>query len=295
MNIGIIGGGAVGLLVASYFHQQSHQITLYTRSDEQAAFINKNGIILSLDENKTQMCINAKKLSLHIDLCDILIVCVKQYNLDSISSAINQYKGNTILFLQNGMSHIELIEKLSIKNCFIGIVEHGALKTSANEITHTGSGTIKIGQIKGSKESLDKILTLHMKEFPLQFENDWLYILQQKCLINCMINPLTAIFNIKNGELITNDYFKQVSKLLFNEVANVLNLNAESEWQKVIEICEKTSRNYSSMNRDLFFGRQTEIDSMLGYVKKLAMQKKINVPTIELVYNVIKGLEKKKG
>ncbi|MEH6939194.1 ketopantoate reductase C-terminal domain-containing protein, partial [Bacillus sp. JJ664] len=85
------------------------------------------------------------------------------------------------------------------------------------------------------------------------------------------------------------------SKLLFNEVARVLQLNEEVEWQKVIEICEKTSMNYSSMNRDLYYGRETEIESMLGYVKNLAIQKKINVPTIELVYNVIKGLEKKKG
>jgi len=295
MKIGIIGGGAIGLLVASYFHQQEHQIILYTRTEEQAAKINESGILLLLNENISQMCINAKKLSLHIDPCDILIICVKQYHLEKIKSVINNFKGDTILFLQNGMSHIEYVKDLSIENCFIGIVEHGALKNSINEIKHTGLGTIKIGQIKGNQEAQEKILTLHTKEFPLQFENNWLYILHQKCLINCTINPLTAIFNIRNGELMTNDYFKHISKLLFNEVAGVLQLNVKVEWQKVIEICNKTSMNYSSMNRDLYYGRETEIDSMLGYVNNLAIQKKINVPTVELVYNVIKGLEKKKG
>lgn len=295
MKIGIIGGGAIGLLVSSYFHQQEHQIMLYTRTDEQAELINESGILLSLNENISQMCINAKKLSLHIDPCDILIICVKQYHLEGIMSVINNFKGDTILFLQNGMSHIENVKNLSIKNCFIGIVEHGALKSSMNEIKHTGLGTIKIGQVKGNQEAQEKILILHTEGFPLQFENNWLYILHQKCLVNCTINPLTAILNIKNGELITNDYFKQISKLLFNEVARVLQLDEEVEWKKVIEICEKTSMNYSSMNRDLYFGRETEIDSMLGYVNNLAIQKKINVPTIELVYNVIKGLEKKKG
>jgi len=295
MKIGIIGGGAIGLLVASYFHQQKHQIMLYTRTDEQATIINESGILLSLNENISQMCINAKKLSSHIDPCDILIICVKQYHLDKIKSVIDDFKGDTILFLQNGVSHIEYVKNLSINNCFIGIVEHGALKISMNEIKHTGLGTIRIGQIKGNQEGLQKLLTLHTEWFTLQFEKNWLYILHQKCLINCTINPLTAILNIRNGELITNDYFKQISKLLFNEVASVLKLNEEVEWQKVIEICEKTSMNYSSMNRDLYFGRETEIESMLGYVKNLAIQKKINVPTIELVYNVIKGLEKKKG
>lgn len=295
MKIGIIGGGAIGLLVSSYFHQQKHQIMLYTRTEEQATLINASGILLSLNENISRMCINAKKLSLHIDHCDILIVCVKQYHLDAISAVINNFKGDTILFLQNGMSHIDYVKNLSIKNCFIGIVEHGALKISMNEIKHTGLGTIKIGQLKGNEVAIDQLLTLHSEEFPLQFENNWLSILHQKCLINCTINPLTAILNIKNGELMTNHYFKQISKILFNEVARVLQLDVEVEWKKVIEICEKTSMNYSSMNRDLYFGRETEIDSMLGYVNNLAIQKKINVPTVELVYNVIKGLEKKKG
>lgn len=274
MKIGIIGGGAIGLLVASYFHQQEHQIMLYTRTEEQAASINESGILLSLNENISQMCINAKKLSLHIDPCDILIICVKQYHLENIKPVINNFKGETILFLQNGMSHIEYVKDLSIKNCFIGIVEHGALKNSMNEIKHTGLGTIKIGQVKGNLEAQEKILTLHTKGFPLQFENNWSYILHQKCLINCTINPLTAILNIRNGELMSNDYFKHISKLLFNEVAGVLQLNVEVEWQKVNDICEKTSLNYSSMNRDLYYGRETEIDSMLGYVNNIAIQKK---------------------
>lgn len=295
MNIGIVGGGAVGLLVASYLHRNGHNITLFTRTNEQADLINKSGIILTVNEKVSQTILYGQLLSQHIKEFDILIICVKQYSLKNIENVIREYKGKYIIFLQNGMSHIDFVKQLPIENCFIGIVEHGALKTSVNEITHTGKGIIKIGQVKGQGQAKEQILSLNSDEFPIQFENDWLTIIKQKCLINCTINPLTTIFNIRNGELITNDYFKQISKLLFKEVAIILNLNIEREWNKLVEICEKTSRNYSSMNRDLFHGRQTEIESMLGYIKSVAIQKKINVPTIELVYNIIKGLEKKKG
>jgi 2-dehydropantoate 2-reductase len=295
MNIGIIGGGAIGLLVASYLYKNDHKVTLFTRTEEQANLITNSGIILTVNDQKNEMCINTLKISQKINQFDLLIVCVKQYHLESIVPLLNDYTGDKILFLQNGMSHIEIVKELPIDNCFIGIVEHGALKTSLNEITHTGRGVIKIGQIKGNNESLDHLLMIHTNEFPLLFEKNWSYILKQKCLINCTINPLTAIFNVRNGELITNEYFNPISKLLFKEVATVLELNSEIEWNKLLDICEKTAMNYSSMNRDLFHGRQTEIDSMLGFIKKLAIQKKINVPTIELVYNSIKGLEKKKG
>jgi len=295
MNIGIIGGGAIGLLIASYFYQNNQKVTLYTRTKEQANLINQSGIILSVNDFDSEINIEASLLSNKIDQFDLLFVCVKQYSLETILPVINNYKGSHIIFLQNGMSHIEIVKKLSVENCFIGIVEHGALKKSGNEICHTGKGIIKIGQVKGQPKAIDQLLTLHTNDFPILHENDWFYILSQKCLINCTINPLTAIFNIRNGELIANDYFYQISKILFSEVSKVLNLHKEKEWHKFEEICEKTSSNYSSMNRDLFHGRQTEIDSMLGYVQGIAIQKKINVPTIDLVYNMIKGLEKKKG
>ncbi|WP_158095016.1 2-dehydropantoate 2-reductase [Gottfriedia luciferensis] len=295
MNIGIIGGGAIGLLVASYFKKNNENVTLFTRTEDQASLINEYGVSLSVNEEKNQMCIKAKKITDKIERFDLLVVCVKQYHLEQVSKSFYHYEGENILFLQNGMSHIELVKKLSIPNCFIGIVEHGALKTAPNEISHTGKGMIRLGLIKGCEEARQQIMNLHTDDFPIKCQDDWEYILKQKCLVNCTINPLTAIFNVRNGELITNEYFKPICKLLFNEVANILELNKELEWVKLIEICEKTAENYSSMNRDLYYGRQTEIESMLGYVKKMAIQKKINVPTINLVYNSIKGLENKKG
>ncbi|WP_176545205.1 2-dehydropantoate 2-reductase [Bacillus sp. AFS041924] len=295
MKIGIIGGGAVGLLTASYLYQNKHDVTLFTRTEDQANQINSLGVILLVDDKKKQMCITANKLLPKISTFDLLVVCVKQYHLNQIVNTLDQYEGENILFLQNGMSHIEIVKNLSIPNCLIGIVEHGALKTSLNEVTHTGKGMIRFGQLKGNIDALKRLSSLHTAEFPFKCQDDWEYILKQKCLINCVINPLTSIFNVRNGEIITNEYFKPICKLLFNEVATVLELNRQNEWDKLVEICEKTSENYSSMNRDLFHGRQTEIESMLGFVKKLAIDKKINVPTIELVYNSIKGLEKKKG
>jgi 2-dehydropantoate 2-reductase len=122
MKIGIIGGGAVGLLTASYLYQNKHNVTLFTRTEEQANLINNLGVILSVDEKTKQMCITADKLLPKINTFDLLIVCVKQYHLNQIVSTLNQYEGENILFLQNGMSHIEIVKNLPIPNFFIGIL-----------------------------------------------------------------------------------------------------------------------------------------------------------------------------
>jgi 2-dehydropantoate 2-reductase len=295
MNIGIIGGGAIGLLLAVYFQKNDHDVLIYTRTKEQASLINNYGIKFQIEEEESSINCRAKEINKNIEKFDLLIVCVKQYSLGDIEQILLQYKGDDILFLQNGMSHIEFIQKLSIKNCYIGIVEHGVLKKSKNEIIHTGKGSIKFGKVKGDLSSINTLQAIHTKEFPFLYDENWLRILKQKCLINCTINPLTSIFQVQNGELLNNEYFKKVSRLLFVEVAHILDLDEKVEWEFFESICEKTANNFSSMNRDLFYGRHTEIESMLGYVKKVAIMKKINVPMSELVYNMIKGLEEKKG
>lgn len=295
MNIGIIGGGAIGLLLAVYFQKNNHDVLIYTRTKEQASLINRHGIKLQIEEKESVINCRAIEINKNIETFDLLIVCVKQYSLRDIEQILLQYKGDDILFLQNGMSHVEFVQKLPIKNCYIGIVEHGVLKKSKNKIIHTGKGSIKFGQVKGGRSSINAFQAIHTNEFPILYDEDWLRILKQKCLINCTINPLTSIFQVQNGELLKNEYFKKVSSLLFAEVAQILELDEKVEWNLFESICEKTASNFSSMNRDLFYGRHTEIESMLGYIKKVAIMKKINVPMSELVYNMIKGLEEKKG
>ena len=54
------------------------------------------------------------------------------------------------------------------------------------------------------------------------------------------------------------------------------------DWQELVALCyevaEKTSENYSSMNRDVHFKRLTEIAFINGYIDKIAKKHQLNVP-----------------
>ena len=43
MRIGIIGGGAIGLLFANYL-SENHDVTIFTRTKEQAELLNRDGL-----------------------------------------------------------------------------------------------------------------------------------------------------------------------------------------------------------------------------------------------------------
>lgn len=73
-------------------------------------------------------------------------------------------------------------------------------------------------------------------------------MLMEKALLNCFINPLTAILQVKNGQLITQSHTLQLLKDLYNELMTAFPQFKETfHFNQVIALCEKTAENTSSI------------------------------------------------
>src|SRR5690625_3069070 len=107
MNIGVIGGGAVGLLIASYL-ASSHQVTVYVRRKEQMEKINEEGLFLHA---KNLLHVKAN-IADTIDKEDLILICVKQYHLNDLLPNLRSIDENTpLIFLQNGMRPASFYQK----------------------------------------------------------------------------------------------------------------------------------------------------------------------------------------
>ncbi|MDR4886602.1 2-dehydropantoate 2-reductase [Fredinandcohnia sp. QZ13] len=291
MKIGIIGGGSIGLLFAGYLAEQ-HDVTIYTRTKHQASEINKNGVTIDKQNTSKTDRVQAATSSASVIEEDIVLFAVKQYILEEVlSNTLDLEKVHTVCFLQNGMSHINLIEKLKNPTILVGVVEHGALKVDETRVIHTGVGRTKIGVIKGKNEALED----KTPDFSIEYYDNWYEIVTSKLIANAVINPLTALFGVRNGELLENDYFHNQMKVLFDEIISVIPCNHEKMWELVKTICENTAQNKSSMLRDIEEGRKTEIDAILGYVLKEAIKMSKEAVITKFLYNSIKGFETKGG
>jgi 2-dehydropantoate 2-reductase len=297
MRVGIIGAGSIGLLFAAYISRVM-EVTIYTRTPEQAAEINKYGIVLKNRGEQTISLVQALPITEWIGSEELTIIAVKQYQLHIIIDKITQLHKtpNNLLFLQNGMGHLKQLETIPLTNIFVGSVEHGAFKENAYTVGHNGEGTTNVAVFKGDSTLLSKFIYLAPPEFPLVIKHEYFSMLQDKLLVNSVINPLTAILEVKNGELINNPYYFDVLKSLYSEISSVLNVeNKEEHLQQIIDICKNTSDNRSSMFKDIEAGRQTEVDAILGFILDEAQRKAIKAPQIENLYNLIKGKEMIKG
>lgn len=296
MKIAIIGAGAIGLLF-SYYLNKKHEVTLYTRTNDQAEMVQLGGIHL-IDGGLSEVGkVTAKPIELWVGAEDLTIITVKQYQLQSIFPQLSEYSGGkgSLLFLQNGMGHLKLLSGLKVDNIYIGSVEHGAARLNGNTVSHNGYGITRTSVFKGSKTVLENLVRTCPEGFQLTLEPDFQEILVKKLIVNAVINPLTAAFQVENGILIRNPFFYQIVIYLFDEVAKVLQLkNKEDHFRNVVSVCEKTSANRSSMLKDIEAGRETEVDSILGYLLEEAQNKQMTAPLIYNYYHLIKGKEYQK-
>jgi 2-dehydropantoate 2-reductase len=290
-TIGIIGGGSLGLLFSAYL-SDCYDVTLYTKTRTQAECISENGITLHRQGERQTKKVSAIPLGKNVKEADLIIVTVKQYHLKEIIPFLKTLTIHTpLLFIQNGMSHIEILKNLPQRTLYLGTVEHGAMRTNMYSVHHTGIGTTRIASYRGEMESI-----LPIVNFPWVMESDWYAMLVKKLVVNALINPLTALYHVENGKLIKNSYFYKTMRLLFEEIADVLKLDSTfNYWENALRVCLHTSTNQSSMLKDIQEGRQTEIDAILGYIQTQAAEKRTSTPIVDFLYRSIKGIEEEKG
>ncbi|MGE7760766.1 2-dehydropantoate 2-reductase [Peribacillus sp. NPDC097895] len=294
MRIGIIGGGAIGLLFASRLSGK-HRVTLYTRTAEQASIINLAGIrLIENGESRVISGIISKGLDEGITDQDLLITTVKQYHLPQLLPAIKNIQV-PLLFLQNGYGHISYLKQLQSPDIYVGVVEHGASRHDRNTVEHTGIGITRIASFKGDLDQLS-LVNEDIAQFPFTKSEDYHSMLIGKLVVNAVINPLTAILNVENGGLITNAFYYRLFQALFEEISGILELRNKTEsFEHVKSVCMATAGNRSSMLKDLENGRETEIDAILGHILSEAKRKGKSDCLTSSLYMMVKGKESQGG
>ncbi|GGF11820.1 putative 2-dehydropantoate 2-reductase [Halobacillus andaensis] len=280
MKVGIIGGGAIGLLAAAYL-SQNHTVSVFVKSNNQKQKLNKYGVKCGALCGTVEAYNNPENLEIQ----DLLIVTVKQYDVHTI---IKQLPSNVpCLFLQNGMAHLNLLEGLP-NSCAVGVVEHGAVRMSEYEVQHTGLGMIHLAHFKGPLDVAALTDKLSVHNFRFTFKDDYWLMLAEKLVINTVINPLTALFGVKNKYVITNPCLCRLAKQLCAEASQTLNLSFEEQWDRVKQIAERTGANQSSMLKDLLEHRHTEVDAICGFILQHSKEKS---PYHSFVVDAIHALE----
>lgn len=127
MKIGIVGPGAIGLLYTFYLQKSNQDVTLFTRNDKQAEELNLTGVTCIRNGERETVFPSILPIESMLDKqLDYIFIAVKQYHVTDILPFVQGE--SSLIFLQNGMSHLHVMRKIGNERIAVGIVEHGAKK-----------------------------------------------------------------------------------------------------------------------------------------------------------------------
>ena len=293
MNIIVLGAGAIGSLIGGLLSKQNNVILIGREKHVNA--IKRNGLEIIGKTNlniKIQAETNIKNINIEPDL---LILTVKSYDTEkAIKQAKNVIKKNTtVLSIQNGIDNISKITKnIDCKNIVAGVTTHGCIFLQPGIIKHTGIGKTILGDIKGDKSK--KIAEIFNKAgIKTKISKNIIREIWIKTIINSSINPLTALFQCKNGYLLRNPVLENIVEKICYESTNVANtLNLDLTYDDMLLVTKKvikdTSENFSSMLQSIKMGKKTEIDSINGKIVEIGKEKKVDVYLNELLVFLVK-------
>lgn len=291
MKIIILGAGGIGSLVGALLSKEND--VLLIGRNEHVDKIKKDGLEISGCINKN-FKVKADTKIKNIEEDSLIILTTKANDIEKSLSEIKDLikKNNVILCLQNGLGNEELIKNIADCEVVRGITTIGTIFLEPGRIICSNTGKIYLEDFEISnminnvfnKAGLKTEISKNIKE------RIW-----AKLMVNCAINPLTAIFKAKNGELLKTP---EIINLIINEIVMVaekenLNFNREESFKIIMEAIKNSAENKSSMLQDILKGRKTEIDFLNGKIAELGRKHKINVPVNEMLVYMVKFLEKR--
>ncbi len=314
VNVLIYGAGAigsfVGYLLSEIEENEDHAIKNVALLGRQSHIqrIKKSGLKINfLDGQKTfkfDHCFSGlEDLKRSNFDPDVVVICVKTYSLAKVRSDLREcgmlegkLKDAKFILLMNGMGNREIFDMHL--NVLEGITSIGVKFSEDGLIELKGKGktVFEAGLCDESKRFMMEMF--EEKGFEIEFAQDFKTHQWNKLFVNSVINPITALTRKHNGIVLSKHLENTVEKIVDECVIVAREEGFEFDKKAVLDlvysIATKTSMNTSSMLQDILKGRITEIDSINGYVVRLAKKYSVPAPVNETLQSLVKSAEGRK-
>ncbi len=298
MGIGGVGGYYGEKLALKYAASNDHQICFIARG-EHLDKIRKDGLkLITTEGDFTAMPSLATDNPKELGPLDLILFCVKGYGLDNAARMItgNLHSNTVTIPLLNGVDSVERLKAILRQgNILNGCVYISTRIVRPGVIQQTGgSCNLLFGPESGSVEPYREIETL-LKNADIKAElsenitvgawSKYLFVGPLAGITSLLEKPFGAIMENREHKTMLEEMMKEV-KLIADEKGIPLPEN-------IIEQSLEVTSNFpyetkSSMQLDFEKGRETELETFIGYVIKSGKESGIKTPLHDKIYSELK-------
>lgn len=270
------------------------EVTHLGRWTEGLEALQTRGIRLQENGTTTTASVKATDVPSECVGAQIALVLVKSWQTEAAGNMLAECLApeGVALTLQNGLGNIEVLEaSIGAERAAQGVTTSGATLLGPGAVRVGGAGPTYVEPHPRLEPLVD---LLEMAGFEVHAASDLTSLVWGKLAVNAGINALTALLEIRNGELLE----RSSARLLMNEAAMETARVAEAEGiklpysdptQQVEEVAARTAENESSMLQDIRRGAPTEVDAINGAVVRKGEQRDMSTPVNWSLWNLVRA------
>ena len=275
MKIAVVGLGGVGGYLAASFAKVGLDVTGFARGAHLEA-IQKNGITVEEDTKQWSTPLAAKELCEAEGVFDIILFCVKSYDLaDSYRQIAGCVNEQTILIsFSNGVNNGDVLRELSHVRVLDGAVYILSRIEKPGVIRKKGK---LFAAVFGGGQEAVKVLAELFEKSDLRYKivDDIKTALWKKYIFISAFATLTSYYD-KPIATVYKEH-KEEAEALLREIAAVAKeqgVNIDDEVQKALATAAKLPQDAStSMHLDFQNAKQVELESLSGFIAHAGTEK----------------------
>lgn len=291
----IYGSGALACLFAFRLARAGQRVGILDHWEEGVRAIQAKGICQQTGDLAVS-CQPVPATSSAQDLSNVpaAIVLVKSWQTAQAAADLAACLAPSarVLTLQNGLGNAEILAgALGSERVAAGSTTSGATLLAPGCFRPGGEG---VNTLPTSFESTRLCAALRAAGFQLAFTQQLTGLLWGKLLINAAINPLTALLEVPNGQILELPHARRLLAMAVEEAAQAaraaaVELPYTDPLAEVESVLRRTAANQSSMLQDILRGAPTEIDAITGALLHSARQNQLWLPTHETLYQLVRA------
>ena len=286
MRIAIVGLGGVGGYIAANLTKSTHEIVGFAR-DEHLLKIKENGIKIVEDDKSWSTKLDARELSNADGHFDVVLFCVKSYDLEKSYEAISRFINNDtiIISFSNGVSNGDHLRKISKSKVLDGCVYILSHIESPGVIRK--KGTI-FSAVFGGIEHESAILKSIFDDSSLRVKvpDDIKTAIWKKYIFISAFATLTSYYD-RSIDYLHDKHFDEVKTVLqeIADVASAKGIDVQAEVEKSLYTASKVPKDsFTSMHLDFKKEKRVELDSLCGYVVREGKKSGVETPLMSKMY-----------